>query len=91
MNTEEAFSQRLGAFSPYSQIWSKQKQREKQERLAQYRLANQICEPFRCIVCNMQTDKCCSRCNTVFYCSAEHQKFNWKAHRPYCDQYVRQQ
>lgn len=34
----------------------------------------------RCTVCGTETTKTCSRCKTVFYCGAEHQKADWKRH-----------
>lgn len=31
----------------------------------------------RCAICHKDTDKCCSLCNKVFYCSPEHQEVHW--------------
>lgn len=31
----------------------------------------------RCAICQKDTDKCCSLCNKVFYCSPEHQEVHW--------------
>lgn len=30
-----------------------------------------------CIICNKPTDKCCSLCKKVYYCSTEHQEVDW--------------
>lgn len=32
---------------------------------------------FVCILCNRPTLNCCSECQQVFYCSANHQKQHW--------------
>ncbi|KAK7052039.1 hypothetical protein R3P38DRAFT_2858199 [Favolaschia claudopus] len=38
----------------------------------------------KCAVCNKLTAKKCSRCMNRFYCSAEHQKHDWKKHKAAC-------
>lgn len=45
----------------------------------------QIGSEVGCAVCN-RTDKLlrCSRCKTVFYCTKEHQKRDWKRHKEFC-------
>ncbi|KAI0261020.1 hypothetical protein BC834DRAFT_830736, partial [Gloeopeniophorella convolvens] len=37
-----------------------------------------------CRVCREDSNKRCQRCKYVFYCSTEHQKSDWKAHKPFC-------
>ena len=42
-----------------------------------------------CLVCNMTAAKGkplkrCSRCHSVYYCSADHQRLNWKQHKQLC-------
>lgn len=39
----------------------------------------------RCAVCSVPADKRCSKCHKVYYCSAEHQKQDWRRHRPSCN------
>jgi len=34
-----------------------------------------------CAVCNKPATKQCSRCKSTFYCSAEHQRSDWKRHK----------
>ncbi|XP_076164933.1 HIF prolyl hydroxylase [Ptiloglossa arizonensis] len=38
-----------------------------------------------CVVCH-RTDKLlrCSRCKAVFYCTKEHQRWDWKRHKEFC-------
>ncbi|KAF7401794.1 hypothetical protein HZH68_007614 [Vespula germanica] len=40
---------------------------------------------IRCVLCE-KTDKLlrCSRCKSVFYCTKEHQKRDWKRHKEFC-------
>lgn len=38
-----------------------------------------------CAVCKGPAAQCCSNCNTVYYCSKEHQKIDWKnGHKACC-------
>ncbi|PPR04479.1 hypothetical protein CVT26_002250 [Gymnopilus dilepis] len=37
-----------------------------------------------CLVCDTPTKKSCASCKTAFYCSGEHQKQDWRAHKEYC-------
>lgn len=37
-----------------------------------------------CKICSKETKSKCSNCNQVFYCSAEHQKTDWKTHKQNC-------
>ncbi|XP_034111151.1 SET domain-containing protein SmydA-8 [Drosophila albomicans] len=37
-----------------------------------------------CAVCETPTKNNCSNCNQVSYCSVQHQKQHWKAHKPNC-------
>jgi len=37
-----------------------------------------------CAVCKRETDKICSRCESVYYCSTEHQKLDWNKHFSLC-------
>eukprot|EP00727_Mastigamoeba_balamuthi_P001209 m51a1_g11085 hypothetical protein (322) ;mRNA; f:6148-7462 len=40
---------------------------------------------LRCAVCGATGGlKACSRCHSEYYCSAEHQRAHWKAHKPRC-------
>jgi hypothetical protein len=42
-------------------------------------------QQFRtCAVCAAPTAQSCAICNKVSYCSKEHQKGDWKAHKPNC-------
>jgi hypothetical protein len=39
-----------------------------------------------CVICRAETDKCCSLCNKVFYCSPEHQEVDWHiSHKYNCE------
>uniref|UniRef100_A0A7S3DVM0 MYND-type domain-containing protein n=1 Tax=Entomoneis paludosa TaxID=265537 RepID=A0A7S3DVM0_9STRA len=38
-----------------------------------------------CRVCGAAAAKKCSRCKAVFYCCVEHQKSDWKRHKPSCN------
>lgn len=46
----------------------------------------------KCYICN-KTDKLlrCARCKAIVYCSKEHQKFDWKRHKAYCNHQSSQQ
>jgi hypothetical protein len=45
-------------------------------------------EKSRCEICKKNKNlKACSACGDVFYCSAEHQKENWKSHKGNCKAY----
>jgi len=37
-----------------------------------------------CIICNQPTEKRCSGCKDVSYCSTEHQKEHWRNHKQEC-------
>lgn len=37
-----------------------------------------------CAVCKQPSEKKCSLCGNVFYCSREHQKADWKTHKSKC-------
>ncbi|KAJ7038409.1 hypothetical protein C8F04DRAFT_951224 [Mycena alexandri] len=37
-----------------------------------------------CTVCRKATSQKCARCGTAFYCTAEHQKSDWKTHKYAC-------
>jgi hypothetical protein len=37
-----------------------------------------------CNVCGETTEKECSQCHLVFYCGRDHQKRDWKRHKPIC-------
>ena len=37
-----------------------------------------------CEICHKKSDMRCSRCHSVFYCSADHQKQDWKQHKVKC-------
>jgi hypothetical protein len=39
-----------------------------------------------CEVCGKESKSRCSACKSVFYCGAEHQKEDWKAHKVVCGQ-----
>jgi len=39
----------------------------------------------KCNLCGKDATKLCSRCKTVYYCSVECQKQNWKLHKPVCN------
>ena len=39
----------------------------------------------KCNKCDAPATKRCSRCQKVWYCSAECQRFDWKKHKPVCD------
>ena len=38
----------------------------------------------KCFVCGQTSKARCSGCASVFYCSAEHQRTDWKTHKPKC-------
>lgn len=37
-----------------------------------------------CVVCQKISTAKCSNCGSVYYCSAEHQKTDWKNHKKSC-------
>ncbi|KAH1025994.1 SET domain-containing protein SmydA-8 isoform X1 [Dendroctonus ponderosae] len=41
----------------------------------------------RCQVCQSAASQKCSGCHTVFYCSREHQRADWKKHKKMCKPY----
>ncbi|KAJ3506910.1 hypothetical protein NMY22_g17097 [Coprinellus aureogranulatus] len=49
------------------------------ERLESTALIN-----YPCAVCGQPTSQWCSRCQNVWYCSPEHSRVDWAAHRVYC-------
>lgn len=38
----------------------------------------------KCQVCDKDSKSRCSGCVQVFYCSADHQRKDWKTHKPKC-------
>ncbi|CAG9767247.1 unnamed protein product [Ceutorhynchus assimilis] len=44
-------------------------------------------EPNKCQVCRNPAKQKCAGCNCVYYCSREHQKFDWKKHKKVCKSY----
>jgi hypothetical protein len=40
----------------------------------------------RCALCQEAATKRCSRCKTVWYCSTEHQRTDWKNHKKECNE-----
>jgi hypothetical protein len=38
----------------------------------------------RVVGCRNDTELCCNKCGVAFYCCGDHQKFDWKYHRPMC-------
>lgn len=39
---------------------------------------------FQCIVCNQPTLNQCSGCNSIYYCSSDHQAKHWWVHKSDC-------
>ncbi|KAJ3207219.1 hypothetical protein HDU67_007605 [Dinochytrium kinnereticum] len=39
---------------------------------------------MQCAVCQFPASNKCGGCGIAYYCSKEHQKENWKAHKPIC-------
>ena len=37
--------------------------------------------------CNNNAEKKCSMCGSLYYCCVEHQKQDWKRHKPKCDNF----
>ncbi|KAL4711739.1 hypothetical protein ACJJTC_015805 [Scirpophaga incertulas] len=37
-----------------------------------------------CAVCNQETHRRCGRCLLVYYCNTDHQRQDWKRHKPEC-------
>jgi hypothetical protein len=37
-----------------------------------------------CAVCDLISDDVCGGCNSVFYCSSDHQRQHWKTHKKSC-------
>ncbi|KAG7298115.1 hypothetical protein JYU34_018884 [Plutella xylostella] len=48
-------------------------------------------ELARCAVCSTETQKRCSRCLKIYYCSKEHQREDWKRHASECIQKLAKQ
>ena len=44
-------------------------------------------EAKHCTVCGAVDANVCSGCHSVSYCSKEHQKMDWKKHKPNCKSY----
>ncbi|KZV63760.1 zf-MYND-domain-containing protein [Peniophora sp. CONT] len=42
-----------------------------------------------CTYCGKQATPLCSKCKTARYCSAEHQRADWNAHKLYCGKAVK--
>mmetsp|Transcript_132417 Transcript_132417/g.197335 ORF Transcript_132417/g.197335 Transcript_132417/m.197335 type:complete len:134 (+) Transcript_132417:111-512(+) len=40
---------------------------------------------YKCPVCQEKATSRCSRCKSVWYCGAEHQRQHWKAHKSDCN------
>lgn len=40
-----------------------------------------------CGVCTKSATQCCSNCNQIYYCSREHQKYDWTNHKTKCSPY----
>ncbi|XP_017782905.1 PREDICTED: protein msta [Nicrophorus vespilloides] len=40
-----------------------------------------------CAICKNPSEQSCSLCNEVFYCSKDHQRQDWKNHKPKCAPY----
>jgi hypothetical protein len=40
---------------------------------------------YKCPVCQKKATSRCSRCRSVWYCSVEHQRQDWKPHKPTCE------
>lgn len=38
----------------------------------------------RCVVCKIKTYSRCSRCRSIYYCSIDHQRQDWKRHKVEC-------
>jgi len=38
----------------------------------------------KCAICGLESKSICSRCQSVFYCSKEHQKQDWLEHKKVC-------
>ena len=45
-------------------------------------------EVSECPICQKEATRVCSGCHCVFYCSAEHQKEDWKFHKANCRPYI---
>lgn len=43
-----------------------------------------MADKTECAVCQSAASMQCSRCKKVHYCGVEHQKSDWKAHKPQC-------
>ncbi|KAG5683117.1 hypothetical protein PVAND_012418 [Polypedilum vanderplanki] len=43
-----------------------------------------VADRGKCAVCNNQAKSRCSGCVQAFYCSVEHQRADWKNHKPLC-------
>jgi hypothetical protein len=39
---------------------------------------------YVCAVCGKKTNMCCSLCNSVFYCTVDHQRQHWAQHKATC-------
>lgn len=42
----------------------------------------------KCAVCSIESKLKCSNCSQVYYCSANHQKQDWKNHKPRCHPFL---
>ncbi|XP_055372325.1 SET domain-containing protein SmydA-8 [Condylostylus longicornis] len=42
----------------------------------------------RCAICQIESKLRCSNCNFVYYCSAAHQKQDWKQHKQQCHPFI---
>ena len=63
----------------------KSKEIKKQQLIERYpQVFNKEVDTGECLLCDKIASLKCTGCNWAFYCNRDHQRKDWKNHKPYC-------